>query len=450
GMQSQVVFASKDVPARSPKPKYNSNMLSGSRPISQIFSANFLETHHYDSEKLDFRTLSEDQYFEAIGAVLVAPLITSMLIWMKREMDDRGIYRIAFLARDGMFPKAAFELLWPNEYDTRYIAASRRLLTLPFTVLEPNTIGGMLHTTLESSDTLDEFLGRISGGPILTELFANHGLSGTDPLTRKARKKVLKLLKESPDTFFQSFAHERASLRKYYRSAFPAGSNTAVFDVGWRGSLQRSICEIVDAEAGILGLYFGTSRHATSILRRNGLEYESFTASNGLPSQLTPWFTDFRDIVEFLCSANHGSVLGLQKSEPGDISWVTAELSELEAANLQRAKTIQDAALQAIESVLRAMSTETLAKYTDPKDERDMRYFLSRPHRQDALRFKNVRIFDGVGDTTGESLTRIGERSTHYQNAKNSRWRAAYAAQLNPFSYSLLKFVLRKRKRIKL
>lgn len=105
GMRSHVVLASKDVPARSPKPKRHSYLLAGKRPISQIIAANFLETHHYDSEKLDFRTLSEDQYFGAFGAVLVAPLITSLMIWMKQEKDSRNISRIAFLARDGMFSK---------------------------------------------------------------------------------------------------------------------------------------------------------------------------------------------------------------------------------------------------------------------------------------------------------------------------------------------------------
>ena len=275
-------------------------------------------------------------------------------------------------------------------------------------------------------------------------------MSETEPLTRNTRKQALGLLRENPEAFYQSFAHERDLLTKYYRSAFPVGTKTAVFDVGWRGSLQRSICEIVGTEADVVGLYFGTSPHAISILRRGGLDYESYTASNGLPSQLAAWFTDFRDIVEFFCSADHGSVLGLKEHDSGEISWSTADVSDLEAANLRRAKIIQDAALNAIESVLQAMSAETISKYTRPKDERDLRQFLRKPHRLDAHRFKNVRIFDGVGDTTGESLTRIGERNTHYSNAKNSRWRAAYASQLNPFSYAILKFALRKRKKIKL
>ena len=450
GMQSRVVMASKDLPSRSPKPKRHSKLLTGTRPISQIFVANYLESHHYDTEKLDFSTLSEDQYFEAFGAVMVAPLITSMLIWMKQEMDKRSISRIAFLARDGMFPKEAFELLWPEKHETQYVAASRRLLTLPFTVLDSDTIGGMLHATLEGSGTLGDFLAKISGGTKLVELFSKQNIAINEQLSRKERKKILSVLRDNSEVLFDSFEHERTVLKRYYRSAFPAGTKTAVFDVGWRGSLQRSICEIVGDEAEILGLYFGTGRAATTILRRRGLEYESFAPSNGLPNTLEPWVEDFRDIVEFFCSADHGSVLRIIEDETGKLSWDCADVSDLEAASQRRAKKIQSAALCAMKSILEAMPVETLAKYTSPKDEQDMRQFLSNPHRQDALRFKDVRVFAGIGDTTGESLTRIGESGTHYRNAKNSRWRAAYAAHLNPLSYSFLRFVLRKRKKIKL
>ncbi|WP_120633349.1 hypothetical protein [Ruegeria sp. EL01] len=450
GMQSHVILASKDVPSRSPKPKRHTKLLAGERPISQIFAANFLETHYYDSDKLDFRTLSEDQYFEAFGALMVAPLITSLLIWAKQELDKRNISRIAFLARDGMFPKAAFELLWPDGYETQYVAASRRLLTLPFTVLDSETMGGMFHATLEGSDTINDFIEKISGGPKLQALFDSHGFVGTEKLSRKERKAALGLLKENPDTFYRSFEHERSVLTKYYRTAFPAGTKTATFDVGWRGSLQRSICEIVDKDAHIFGLYFGTSKHATSILQRNGLEYESYATSNGLPVFKQPWFDEFRDIVEFVCSADHGSLLRIREDETGKMSWDLSDVSDSEAKNLQRAARIQDAALRAISSVLQAIPADSLAKYTDPKDELDMRQFLSKPHRQDAIRFKNVRVFAGVGDSAGESLTRIGEFNTHYRNAKNSRWRAAYGAHLNPVTFAWLKFVLRKRKKIKL
>ncbi|WP_170789910.1 HAD-IA family hydrolase [Ruegeria lacuscaerulensis] len=450
GFISHVLLASKDLPTRSPKPRRHTSLLNGTQPISQIFTANYLETHHYDSENVDFRKLSDDQYLEAFGALMIAPLITSLLIWIKREMDKQGISRLAFLARDGMFPKAVFDLLWPQGYETQYVAASRRLLTLPFTELDPDTIAGMLHATLEGSQTLDAFLGKISAGPLLKSLFTDAGLSGTDELTKERRRTILNLLRENPDAFYQSFAHEKEVLSDYYRSVFPEGTHTAIFDVGWRGSLQRSIDEIIGKDAHVLGLYFGTSAQAASILRRNGLEYESFAASNGLPLFMYPWVEDFRDIVEFFFSADHGSVLGLQEKPQGEIAWKTSDVSKAEAENLQRAKKIQDGALCAIKSVTSAIPIDVLAKYADPRDEKDLRQFLSKPHRHDAARFNKVRIFSGVGDTTGESLTRVGERKSHYRNAKGSRWRAGYVAQLNPIAFAWVKLQFRKRKRIRL
>ena len=450
GLETYVVLASKDLPSRSPKPKRHSHLLAGHRPISQVFIANYLETHHFDAGSLDFRELSDDAYFEAFGAVFLAPLITSFMVWMKQQMEKKGLDRAVFLARDGMFPKAAFELLWPNEYETSYIAASRRLLTLPFTRLEPDTIHGMFHTTIEGSSTLDDFLTKIAADPQLNALFDGSGLTPGARLNREGRRQALEILMENSETLYESFAGERETLTKYYRNAFPAGSRSAVFDVGWRGSLQRSINEITEDSAHISGLYFGTGWQATSILRRNRLDYESYTTENGLPRFKLSWVSDFRDFVEFLCSADHGSVLRITENETGEVAWDMAEVTELEGKNLEIAANIQQGALAAIEAVLRTMPVEVLEKYTSPEDECDFRNFLSNPHREDAKRFQDVRIFAGVGDTTGESLTRIGDKNSHYYNAKNSRWRAAYGASLNGYTRAWLKLLLRKRKKIHL
>lgn len=450
GLASHVVLASKDLPSRSPKPRRQSHLLAGEQPISQVFIANYLETNHFDAESLDFRQMSEDDYFKAFGAVMLAPIITSFMIWMKRHLDQRNIDRVVFLARDGMFPKAAFELLWPSVYKTSYVAASRRLLTLPFTRLDPDTLHGMFDATLEGSSDLNEFFEKIAADPSVREIFHGTGLDPSSPLGRKERRKVLRVLMDNTQAFFDSFASERQTLTNYYRSVFPPNSKSAVFDVGWRGSLQRSIDEIVSEGAQISGMYFGTGWQATSILRRNGQDYESYTTENGLPRAKEPWVADFRDIVEFFCSANHGSVLKILEDDAGNFTWQTAEVGALERKNLDLAAKIQEGALSAIESVVRSISVDTLEKYVSRDDEVDLREFLKKPHRADAMRFKEVRVFAGVGDTTGESLTRIGERRSHYYNAKKSRWRAAYAASLRGLTRARVTFLLRKRKKIRL
>ncbi len=450
GLQTYVVPASKDLPARSPKPKRHSHLLAGQMPISQVFIANYLETHHYDARTLDFRKLSDDEYFEAFGAVILAPIITSLMIWMKRHMDRRGIERIVFLARDGYFPKAVFELLWPAGIETSYIAASRRLLTLPFTLLDPDTIHGMFDSTLKGSATLNEFLSKIAAGAQLIALYDESSIKLSDTLNRKKRRAVMKVLKDNPKVVYESFAEERTTLTKYYRKAFPANSRSAIFDVGWRGSLQRSINQITEDNARISGFYFGTSSTAANILRRQGADYECYTSENGLPKHKLPWAEDFRDIVEFLCSADHGSVMRVTENADGEMIWEMSDVSTLERASLDLAAKVQKGAFAAIESVLKTLPVEVLEKYTSRDDERDVRNFLAKPHREDARRFKNVRIFAGVGDTSGESLTRIGDKKSHYYNAKNSRWRAAYAASLNGFTRAWLRLLLRKRKKIRL
>jgi hypothetical protein len=123
-----------------------------------------------------------------------------------------------------------------------------------------------------------------------------------------------------------------------------------------------------------------------------------------------------------------------------------ADVTELERANLNIAAKIQQAALHAITAVNQAVPVASLQRHLTSDDEGDLYDFLARPHRNDARRFRNVRALNGVGDTIGESLTRIGEKKSHYHNVKNSRWRAAYGAQLNGFSRLLVNFRLRKRK----
>lgn len=445
-LNSHVVLPSKDLTARSRTSKKHSYIFDGRQPMSQIFIAHYLERRHSEIEKLDVTQFSDDDYFEAFGAALLAPVLMSMMLWLKSEMDKKDLKRIAFLARDGFFPSKLFKLLWPENYETAYVAASRRLLTLPFTQLDETTIHNMFRSTLDSSATLDEFLEKIAGSDDLVEVLAKNGFEMQQALSRDSRKSVLQTLKNNPGVLYDTFEQERDTIKRYFRSAFPAGGKTALFDVGWRGSLQRSVCEIVEKDAEIQGFYFGTSRPAATILARNGLAFESFSVSTGLPKSKEPWVSEFRDVAEFLFSANHGTVLKVLDDGQGGFTWVTSDISDHETQSLRIAEKIQTAALNAILAVTEVLPLSFLQEHTSSDDDQDLLSFLSRPKKRDALRFRDIRVFVGVGDVTGESLTRIGTGGSHYRNVKQSRWRAAYGSQLSRFQRSWVNFRLRKRK----
>lgn len=446
GLESYLVPASKDLAARSRIARKRSHLFNGTRPLSQVFAAHYFEKHHFEADRLDFRQLSDDAYFEAVGAVLVAPVMMSMMFWLKAGMEKRGMHRVAFLARDGMFPKAAFDLLWPDGFETQYVAASRRVLTLPFSQLDERLIHGMFLSTLKGCADLDDFLKAIAAGAKLRGLFESSGIDLNKKFTTKRRERVLEILKNNPEAVYWSFENERESVSRYYRSVFPPASRTAVFDVGWRGSLQRSICEIVGKEVDITGFYFGTERSANQVLRRKNLSFESFAVNLQLPKSREAWVTEFRYVVEFLFSADHGGVLQLSEKGGGEFSWLMADVGALERRNMDIAGKIQSAALAAIAEVKGAIPLGSLEKITSEHDEDDLYNFLSKPHRQDAMRFKPVRVFSGIGDTTGESLTRIGVRGSHYRNVKISRWRRAYGAHISSFARTWVNFRLGQRK----
>lgn len=449
GLSAHQVYASKDIPGRSPKQRKQSALLNGYKPMSQIFASDYFERNLDGKEGIDFRTLSDEDYLKTFGAIIVAPVMTSFLIWMKNHMDEKGINRIKFLARDGMFPKAAFDRLFPDRFDTEYIAASRRVLTIPFTVMKPGTIEGMFGATLAGCDTLEEFLNNIAAGPELVAYLEKNTVARATPLSKKDRKAILAALAADPEFLTGTFAAERDAITAYFRKAFPKGQTTALFDVGWRGSLQNAISEIVDPGAQINGFYFGTGWSAIEILQRNGHSYESYACSNGVPGFKSHRIEGFRDLIEFLCSADHGSVLRITQNDD-EFDWGMAPLTKLEADNVKTAGLIQQGALEAITSVLTHMPVEILEKYASPDDVEDFWLFMERPHRHDALRFRDIRIFAGVGDTTGESLTQIGARRSHYQNVKVSRWRQAYGATLGKFTKARVNLHLKLRKRQKL
>jgi len=358
GLTPLVIRASKDLASRSPKPRKHTHLMQGWRPLSQVFISKFLEDNYSDAETLDFRTLTDDAFYEAFGALIVAPCITSFMIWMKQHLDRQDIKR--------MFPKAAFEALYPEGFDVNYIAASRRVLTIPFSEMEPGTIEGMFYTTVQGCETVEAFLKCIAGSDALASYIQKSGLTLDEPLTRETRKSLLTHLADDPAFLMSTFESECDAIEDYYRQAFPAGQTTALFDVGWRGSLQNAISKIIDPSAKMAGFYFGTGWSAINMLQRNGHVYESYACSNGAPAFKSERIEAFRDLIEFLCSADHGSVLRILKSQDGTFEWDKAEIGALERNTLEIAAKIQKGALDAIGALTKVMPVQKLEDYAHP------------------------------------------------------------------------------------
>ncbi|WP_282119732.1 HAD family hydrolase [Ruegeria atlantica] len=444
GFKTHHLTPSNSLIHRVKRAKDNTFAYYGGHALSQAFIAQFLEEECYKRVSADVTELSEEEYFEAIGATVLAPFATAFSIWLADNADKHGIQKMAFLARDGQFMQKVFDLLHP-ERATAYVAASRRLTTLPFTLLRPEVVKNFLHTTLENSDTITEFFTKLRVSDTIKDHMQTLGFDPDASLDRRSRKKFLHGLSENSGPLLRAFGAERKAVVDYYEREFPEGQKTGLVDLGWRGSLQAAIEECLEGKREIVGFYAGTSWDAIDILERRNYPHEAFTSMNGLSSYQAEMTGRYRDILEFFFSADHGSVYSVAE-ENGDYTWLKFDVSEAERSAMQKAGYIQNGAFKAIQSLAEKLSYEDIKELSFGYDASDAWTFMRVPSRHDAHRFSSVRVFSGIGDEIGESLTMIGEKNSHQRNLKRSRWPEAYAATLGKLTRARVNYVRKKKK----
>ncbi|WP_420587337.1 hypothetical protein [Ruegeria sp.] len=445
GLTTYRVTPSNSLMSKVKKPRNNTFAFFGSHPLSQAFSAQYLEAECYSRESAEISDFSDERYFEMIGATVLAPFATAFCLWLADNASKHEIRDLAFLARDGQFVQKVFDILHPNGWNTSYVAASRRMTTLPFTLLRPEVIKNFLHTTLDSSDTISGFFAKLRTSAHIEKHMSTLGFDPDKKLDRRSRRKFLQSLSENSGPLLRSFEQEREIIADYYESAFPPDRKTGLVDLGWRGSLQAAIKDCLGDRSELVGFYVGTSWDAIDILERRGHTHEAFTCMNGMESHQAEMIGRFRDILEFFFSADHGSVYSVAKS--GDnYKWLSFDLSDAESSAIETAQFIQKGAIQAIKSLMEKLSYEDIKNLARAYNGEDVWEFLKKPSKQDAARFAKVRVFSGIGDDIGESLTMIGEKNSHHRNVKSSRWPEAYSASLGRFTRMRVNFVRKKKK----
>ncbi|WP_170411076.1 HAD family hydrolase [Ruegeria atlantica] len=444
GFRTHHLTPSNSLMHRVKRAKDNTFAYYGGHALSQAFIARFLEEECYKRATADVTELSEEKYFEAIGATILAPFVTAFSIWLAENASKHGVQKMAFLARDGQFMQKVFDLLHP-EWETSYVAASRRLTTLPFTLLRPEVVKNFLHTTLENSETISEFFVKLRVAESIKAHMQSLGFDPDAKLDRRSRKKFLHGLSENSGPLLRAFGAEREAVVAYYEREFPEGQKSGLVDLGWRGSLQAAIEECLNGKRDIVGFYAGTSWDAIDILERRGFPHEAFTCMNGMGSYQAEMTGRYRDILEFFFSADHGSVYSVVK-ENDEYTWLKFDVSEAEHSAMQRARYIQNGAFKAIEDLTEKLSYDDIKVLTQGYDASDAWQFMQTPSRHDAHRFSSVRVFSGIGDEIGESLTMIGEKNSHQRNLKRSRWPEAYAATLGKLTRARVNYVRKKKK----
>ena len=421
----------------------STGLFQGTSSFKMIFNALYAEQYSSPNGCLDHLVSSEEAYWKSFGWLRLAPLTLSLCLWIEKTRHQQNIRQIAFLARDGAFPKRAYDLLFPDrDVQTTYCAASRRFLTIPNTVLSPKELEDFFVHLRGKNGSRQDFLDALPGGEEIASRLKAHGFDLDCPLS-KDRAGFFNAIGENAGLISNSLQGNRIQASNYLRDTLNLSEKVAIFDLGWRGSLQASIETMLPEHAdNIAGLYFGTTYDSLDILLKRGSNYFSYSMANGRPEFWRDACQSNTDVIEFLFSADHGSVEAVGKDE-GEYRWITSSVSQAEAESQKIAKLIQDGAIEALEHVTSQIPMDFLEEIGRKNlDATDFFNFLFSPNPEDARRFSEIRVFSGIGDQIGTPLASrtLGRLvSTRFHKA---RWRAAVIATLSKADRRILKLML--------
>lgn len=214
---------------------YNNHLHIGDALISDFFVPFSLKIHvsligkrqnrasfvkKNNSSKLDCDILQNyisntsryTDYYQRLGYEVVGPLLYGYVLWLQRELQKHSISKVFFLAREGILLNLAFEKFYRNskEFSSREI--THKVLRV---------------SRVATSVPLGDYTDSIQQKEYITGYLNDNDFCG----------------------------------------------NIAVADVGWRGTIQNNLQEIIGDNANIQGFYYGILKKNNILLITNANAY---------------------------------------------------------------------------------------------------------------------------------------------------------------------------------
>lgn len=240
-------------------------------------------------------------YYEKFGYEVLGPIIYMFAKWIYNVAKKEQIDLLLFCARDMETTQRAFEILYGNEIKNEYFYISRRSGYLPY---------------LYKNNSFDNFCSLMPRGKAKYTIKQWLDLSNikVDKLNINIDINEPKTYKELiNDKGFEKFYEEE--LKKYieiegkkqfenlckYIDSFGSSKKMSVVDLGWRGTTQYILKNILNKE--VYGMYFGVFDKREEI---NGY-YFSYLFDEDRKEFLK--FKSFQSLFEGIWSALHGTTL---------------------------------------------------------------------------------------------------------------------------------------------
>ena len=333
---------------------------------------------------------AHQQQIWTVSATVAGPLISFFVRWCAQQAAERGIRRLYFMARDGQIMHRVAGATVARELrglERRYLQVSRQALLLP--AIDAEDLDPDMEWILARTHLLTPriALRRVDIKPEeIGSTLAAHGMHAPawdTHMGRRERDALRTVLAGDARPLLLERATRARELTLHYlrqeglfdRTAF------ALVDVGWNGTLQRSIGRLLAAaghDIPTIGFYLGLRSHKK---RRAGDVLLGCLADVGRSSDLDA-LGYIVPLIELFVSADHGGVVGYDRDADGR---VTPLLNPVGAQRLLRwGVDVQQEAILAFERELGAIEDHGLLEDWRSVVMERLTAFASEPSREQA------------------------------------------------------------------
>lgn len=361
---------------------------------------NFLKKNKIKGLSLDYNVMQnfientinlDKDYYWKFGYKNFGPLLYGFSKWIFNEITKKNIRKIFFLSRDGYIMKKVFEKIFDNnEYDIKYLYASRRALAVP-TLWMLDTVEEMLNTSyipdIISLRAIFKKIGLDINNYINEIKKYNFNIESCINM-KEDNAKLFSLLNNLKNDIYANSKDEYDTLLEYWKQENFSGK-LAIVDIGWFGNMQKAINRIVEKskiDIDIFGYYVGIVPDSMIDAKKG------YIFDRNKNEELYRREKNFNAIFEMIFLAPHGSVKKFKKIN----NLIDAELYDYEYNNSNEEKyvrKIQEGALEFIEQ----FSNNSASQLTDISELDafyNMMNFGNNPSLEDSIKFGELLFYD--------------------------------------------------------
>lgn len=213
--------------------------------------------------------------YAQFGYAYFGPTLFGFVQWLHKSVGDKKLF---FFARDGYVVKKVYDILYPG-CATDYIYLSRRALSVPLLWKHSEWEEFSNYITVTRFFTVRILLDRLGLDPEKYKHKVQRFHLSLDSCLQKSnflQNEALKGFYQSIlDDIIQNSKDEFKCLKTYFQQKGFCG-DIAVVDIGWNGSMQRYLVEIMnilEVDVRMIGYYFG-GRKEISNSQVHGYFYE--------------------------------------------------------------------------------------------------------------------------------------------------------------------------------